>query len=145
MSFKCVHMWYIYSVKSRREITHMWILSHLKNGSSQTIVRKRKRSSRYIYSIEVRVFYPFDASIWVAYIHTLHTHTLNFKLIWWIMLVDREEREKKKYPSTNFKISDKLYAQASVIGLELHKTSKLPTQWCFGVCSICDFFSLSFE
>lgn len=32
------------------------------------------------------------------------------------------ERKREKYPSTKVKISDKLYARASVIGLELHET-----------------------
>lgn len=131
----CSHV--IYSVKSRPKITlyvdfkppHEWQFKRLGRGRGKY---RRRIMNIYIniYDTEVRVFYPFDALIWVTDTHAhRHIAALNWFDGYCSCTADKwrgRKWERKKYPSTNFKISDKLYARASVIGLELHKAVQLP-------------------
>lgn len=132
---ECVHMWYIQSEIKTKDYFYINVdFKPSKEWQFKRVdakeERERENTETRITYIEVRVFYPFDALIWVIYIRThtccKHTHTHKQSEIDSMdkMLGHRKWREK--YPSTNFKISDKLYAWASVIGLELHKTLELP-------------------
>lgn len=130
----CVHMWYIQSEIETKDYLYINVdFKPSKEWQSKPgdvkEEREKKAQRRVLHILECVCFIRLMRwSESYTHIHT-HTHTCckhinNLKSIWWIML--GHHRKKEKYPSTNFKISDKLYAWASVIGLELHKTSELP-------------------